>query len=41
MRLSKGGISLEAILDMDHDEFTGWLKDAVDLQIAINKAMSK
>jgi hypothetical protein len=41
MRLSKGGVSLSEIEEMDLDDFYGWLEDAVDLQVEINKAMAK
>jgi hypothetical protein len=41
MRLSKGGVTLSEIEVMDLDDFYGWLEDAVDLQVEINKAMAK
>lgn len=38
MRLSKGGFSLAEIEEMYFDDFQGWLEDAIDLQVEINKA---
>jgi hypothetical protein len=41
MQFSKGGMSFDTIMEMPADDFHEWVKDAVDLQTAVNKAARK
>lgn len=39
VRLTKGGVTISEVEEMDLDDFYGWLEDATKLQADINKAM--
>lgn len=41
LELTKGNIPLDAILEMDLDDFDGWLEDAFEFRKEMNKAIER